>query len=261
MYTPGVDSFIICGCPDNQDLNHNSKYDSPDPAEWSPGVPFDDINGDGALNIENYSYYNGYQPGRPFADINGNGVHDTLLSYNYRLLKPELRPAGPGEALLTFSELDPAPGFYFISDSGVTYELPSGTHRLPNFELLFDDDGVSVVLFAGLTAQLLPPGDFQVNVENSVPVGNPASPATTYRRQISDGQTLQTPDTTYTSLILVSLTSPNPVQSGGTMFHEYYVYFSPDLGVLSARSDAPGGESESWFFDKRYSSVPLPMTR
>jgi len=73
-YDRGIDLFIKSTGPDNQDLNHNGKYDGPEvsPLEWVQGIPFEDRNRNGIYDPPNMRYDMGEQ----FTDINGNGIYD-----------------------------------------------------------------------------------------------------------------------------------------------------------------------------------------
>jgi len=72
VYDQGIDIFIFSSqAARNMDLNHNSKYDSPEDP-WSPGLPFKDLNGNGLYDAPNGRY----DYGEPFIDLNGNGKWD-----------------------------------------------------------------------------------------------------------------------------------------------------------------------------------------
>nr|MBN2277205.1 TonB-dependent receptor [candidate division Zixibacteria bacterium] len=71
-YDKDIDIFILSADPeDNQDLDRSSGYTSPDET-WSPGIPYEDRNGNGVYDPPNYKY----DPGEKFTDLNGNGVYD-----------------------------------------------------------------------------------------------------------------------------------------------------------------------------------------
>ncbi|MCI0531741.1 MAG: TonB-dependent receptor [candidate division Zixibacteria bacterium] len=81
QYDAILDIFTTCNCPDNDDLNFNGEYDSPQVA-WSPGVPYLDLNKNSQFDLANGRW----DPGEPFADANGNGRFDnrqTLFESNY----------------------------------------------------------------------------------------------------------------------------------------------------------------------------------
>jgi len=67
-----IDIFFISADENNQDLNHNGKYDGPYDSTWTPGVPFLDRDGDGLYDPPNSIY----DVGEPFTDLNGNGKYD-----------------------------------------------------------------------------------------------------------------------------------------------------------------------------------------
>ncbi len=71
QFNPGVDRFITCNCPENQDLNRNSQWDGPS-SPYSGGLPFRDLNGNGVYDTPNATW----DPGERFIDQNGNGMYD-----------------------------------------------------------------------------------------------------------------------------------------------------------------------------------------
>ncbi len=80
IYDEGIDIFVMSPDPlINQDLDRNSRYTSPDNAEWTAGIPFIDRNGNGVFDDANFRY----DPGEPFTDVNGNGVYDYGGSSNF----------------------------------------------------------------------------------------------------------------------------------------------------------------------------------
>ncbi|OGC75933.1 MAG: hypothetical protein A2145_06660 [candidate division Zixibacteria bacterium RBG_16_40_9] len=52
VYDPVLDIFLTCVCSENQDLNHNGRYDGPTDT-WSAGVPFVDRNRNGTYDKAN----------------------------------------------------------------------------------------------------------------------------------------------------------------------------------------------------------------
>ncbi len=120
-----MDQFIISNDPlVNQDLNHNGKHDGPDNMlcwNWSPGIPFDDIDGNGTIRCphdEECPAPNDSAASRmPFEDYNGNGVQDSAPGIG--VSRGSFRTYGGGSVLnLRFDS-----AYYFVSDSGLKYYM------------------------------------------------------------------------------------------------------------------------------------------
>jgi len=87
------ETFISCSsCPENQDLNHDGRYNSPcEP--WRQYIPFLDLNGDGDFDPADASSNNG----EPYVDLNGDGYwgvalnvpKDSLLKVEFTLTRPD----------------------------------------------------------------------------------------------------------------------------------------------------------------------------
>ncbi len=137
-YDPGMDVFIIAISPENMDLNRNSIYDGPSDY-CNPGVPFDDINGDGICAPRYPETGQPYQQGLPFEDINRNGVFDIDLGYSYMIQKIRSRPTIlDGKSVMRNKFIAANKPFQFVSDSGYTYE--TWGHLPSNFNLFAKND-------------------------------------------------------------------------------------------------------------------------
>lgn len=77
VYDVGVDGFNIALGPENQDLNRNSQYDSPDPDNWDRFIPYIDVNGNGVFDKAN----DRYDEGEFFVDLNNNGKYDGINQF------------------------------------------------------------------------------------------------------------------------------------------------------------------------------------
>jgi hypothetical protein len=119
VYDAGVDGFVISTDPArNQDLNHNGKYDGPN-SEWTPGIPFDDIDGNGLPRNEG----NGFLPGVPYCDFNHNGKRDGDPYWSEVFCLRRYLSDSTGD-FYQFRLSDST--FSFHSDSGITYVVSTG---------------------------------------------------------------------------------------------------------------------------------------
>jgi len=72
-----LDLFVTCNCPENNDLNHDGRYNGPN-EPFPPNMPFIDgvivldLNKNGKFDLPNGRW----DPGEPYADENGNGQYD-----------------------------------------------------------------------------------------------------------------------------------------------------------------------------------------
>ncbi len=131
VYDPGVDSF--------QDLNNNEVYDGPDDP-WTEGIPFDDIDGNGEFREDPGNHISNYQIGLPYADFNENHIHDGDLKAVYGVMKwvkgswlyglPAYYPVSADNAV-----------YRFVSDSGLTYDLPFSFSPTMN-AMIVESDGL-----------------------------------------------------------------------------------------------------------------------
>ncbi len=77
VYDEILDVFVFSQGPDNQDLNHDGRYNGPNeefPANmpFIEGVTVRDLNKNGKFDKKNGFW----DPGEPYADVNGNGQYD-----------------------------------------------------------------------------------------------------------------------------------------------------------------------------------------
>lgn len=87
-----LDYWIACGCPENQDLNHDGRYESPCDG-WTQYIPYLDLNGDGDFDPANAAP----NYGEPYVDLNGDGYwgmiinvpKDSLLTVKFTLTRPD----------------------------------------------------------------------------------------------------------------------------------------------------------------------------
>lgn len=123
IYEPEIDSFVMALDPDiNQDLDRNGQYTSPSDV-WQPGVPFDDINGDGTLVAYPGDPNVDLLPGMPYCDINQNGIRDTDLHNMHSITKwfCDHRDTTSDRRVYFCS---PQRYWYeFVSDSGIYYRM------------------------------------------------------------------------------------------------------------------------------------------
>lgn len=125
VFDPGIDGFITCLSPDsNQDLNRNNKYDGPDDP-WEPGIPFDDIDGNGLFRQNPNNPYINYETGLPFADFNLNGQRDSALGFFTALTEFKATVGLDGSIWYRTGPRPPGVyfGYRFLSDSGRVYDL------------------------------------------------------------------------------------------------------------------------------------------
>ena len=260
VYDAGIDQFVISSNPaTNQDLNHNGRYDSPsDP--WTPGIPFDDIDGNSQFRADPGDHISGYQLGLPYADFNLNQIHDGDLKAVYGVMK---WAAGfwynefPAYYLVT----DANAVYHFVSDSGLTYDLHFWFTPTMN-ALIRKPDGLHYNLGSG-TAPILRPGD--IIAEWGTEISVPSSPQPlAFRRTTIPGDTLRVDGNLYADLVKVVLEDTD---------QKYIFYFARGLGIFAYeywqdRSNPPGmwidyyRGSEYYFrrLDRAHSLV-FPMTR
>lgn len=118
----GWDRTLICTLS-NMDINHNGKYDSPDDP-WTPGLPFEDLNGNGEFDRGQFI---SYQPGLPFADLNGNGVYDSETTMLLGLVKFSVESFGPNwDNYRIRPSHEEFRVYSYHSDSGVDYTFTRG---------------------------------------------------------------------------------------------------------------------------------------
>lgn len=256
VYDEGTDSFFIdWDSPDNQDLDYDSLYTGTDPADWSPGIPFDDIDGNGYLRNPNAPGSNSYSTGVPFADYNMDGQYNGTSGSEYNISKWSKSDSADGTwyNLGTDAKIDNALWRY-VSDSGIVYEFPFRvSHFTENFCLTaggltyYDYTYIMDVLDRGTLTE----------VDTAIEVIDRVNGGTVSAQKYIDIDTCMTiGDTTYTNLVLVRLTVPD---------FEYKFLFSRNMGLLyNARIYLNGPSGYMRFYNRRIpGSDPLifPMTR
>ena len=238
VYEPGIDSFVVALDPAiNQDLNRNNRYDGPDDP-WEPGIPFDDINGDGTYDPDTLDIYSGYEPGMPFCDFNENGVRDSGLSSRYAFVKwREL--VSPPESLKQYYALDRASAMYrFTSDSGLTYDLPFAGYTI-TFTLvqtdtgLYDDGGNFILLDTGFIWEMYNRQiEFKPALHGAGTEEDGQSRSLTRLKTVDCGASFTIDDLTFSDLVMVRNLIPAWQQPEGNYgVHEYY--FSRQHGLLA----------------------------
>jgi hypothetical protein len=258
-YDPGIDLHYSCDCPLNQDLNHNGLYDAPG-GPWSPGLPFDDIDGDSVFR-DNPGDFHYYEAGLPFCDFDGNGIHDAVLPHSYVMLQRRHTMLTAAEELVEFYRLDQY--YSFTSDSGMTYLLPESLGPALRAPVWFRRDSTGIQVHPDYLpeAVLLPlVGSGSVASADDTLVYPTSGPDTVYlfRRVITPGTSLTISGVTHRDLLKVTFLRVSPPSLG----HDYDYYFSKALGPLAIRIYSGEHGLEDWqYFDIRFSQIPLSLTR
>ncbi len=260
VYDSTIDIFVISIDPDhNQDLNHNGRYDGRnDP--WTPGVPFDDIDGNGEFRPDPGDHVSGYVLGMPYADLNRDHIHDGDLKAVYGVMEWETGTWYYGIKLHSLSSCADAV-YRFVSDSGLRYDLPFRFD--PIMSPLADLDSG---LFAEVGSNLIPlmrPG--VIEPEDSTEIIKDAYPyALIYYRTTTIGDSLIIDGGLYSGLVRVILEDRD---------ERFIFYFSRSIGAFAFeywrdRSGTPG----TWidfsrtveYYNRRLSSttpIVFPTTR
>lgn len=165
IYDQLIDSFVKVLDPAiNQDLNRNNRYDGPgDP--WEPGIPFDDIDGNGEFRGDALKYSMHYEPGLPFTDFNNNGKWDSVNYINVGISRFKIDIGEDGNKWIkTIHDRKIEHSKYrFISDSGVAYDIPFGLVEsisgfcITDSNLIFHESGFAI--------PVLDTGDLEFAVE------------------------------------------------------------------------------------------------
>jgi hypothetical protein len=274
-YDPGIDIFIYSTNPAlNMDLNYNSRYDGPDDP-WSPGIPFDDVDGNGTLRLEADAGEN-YSPAVPFCDHNENGQWDSAPAFTfYRMARCRSVGQGWGRVSLEFNEADSA-WYRFRSDSGVVYDLRGHSVRLPNWWYLPDTHRIP-----GLAFQSSPRGlsytnqidnvsidiantDLPISVDDedySIVIGGSAIPCD---RSVRYEQTLDTLGIRLDGLLEIAITNlKEPQPPVAIPRNAYWIfYFRKTEGLVAMHCSPYLSQREAWIFlDSRTQSLPCLMQR
>lgn len=271
VYDEGIDLFFITSDSTNMDLNHNGRWDGPDDP-WEPGMPFDDLDGNGVPRQGEVPYMRLYAEGVPFCDFNGNGVWDSLPQFAYDMVRCSVN-TGTGSSLV-YNYWYKHSAYYFISDSGKLYMLPTYSfyhhfffQERPAYHVSFEitDSGLVYasedhlyihVLDTGLT-----PAD-TVLLDTAYVQNNPSWPVT-FSKEITVGEHLELDGTTYEDVIKVGFYNPNSVQHwfDDTLWEFYFTQELGFLGIVFKPTNQ--NYTQRYFFHRRFDpdTIPLPMTR
>lgn len=220
IYEPGIDSFVIS--PDtnvNQDLNHNDQYDGPDDP-WSPGIPFDDIDGDGEFREDPGQHITGYILGMPYADLNGNARRDGDLQAVYGVFAWRSAPWYGDHLALSFARCTTAV-YRFLSDSGLTYDLPFGFDPIMS-PLILTDTSLEYRI-TPFTVPLLTPGQIEPQEDTILELPWYPDPVF-YHRATALGASLNVDGRVFSGLVRVMLTHED---------NRWVFYFSRQIGLLA----------------------------
>lgn len=271
VYDEGIDFFFITSDSTNMDLNHNGRWDGPDDP-WLPGMPFDDLDGNGVPRQGEVPYMRLYAEGAPFCDFNGNGVWDSLPQFAYDMVRCSVSTGTDSSEVYNYWYKHSA--YYFISDSGRWYALPSydfyqdsyfqetqASHI--SFELT--DSGLVYTPQHQLHFHVLDTGATPVNTpisDSGYPVGSNMGPIT-FTKEVTVGEHLELDGTIYDDVIIVRFFDPS---SNYYWYDEtlWEFYFTRELGFLGiAFKPFYQDDVQRYFFHRRFDpdTIPLPMTR
>lgn len=247
VYEPEIDIFIMCECPDNMDYDFNGRYTGPNEG-WEPGIPFDDLNGNGEYDIFCYDYYD-YVAGAPFADYNGNGVWDANPQYAFDLEEIVCIDAIPGEVTYTTSWVL-YDSLFFVSDSGIVYDMPNGgncAEGAPEFSFVFKDSGLyfSYLDNPGLTVSreffVIDTGSIEAGVEFHRLVNSDEYYILHYDRTVEIDYELEIDGVGYSDVLLVKFDNPDSYTPSGHLLQSFddtffEFYFSKAHGFLGFKT-------------------------
>lgn len=220
IYDPAVDSFVISPDPDrNQDLNQNGEYDGPDDP-WSPGIPFDDIDGNGEFREDPGDHISGYEIGLPYADFNKNNIHDGDLKAVYGVMQWLSGPWSSGYIAYYVSPCGDAV-FRFVSDSGLTYDLYF-LFESSMSALIEMNDGLYYRIDP-VVVRILQPGMIEEENRTELTVSGPSESFTYWRTTIL-GALLEVDNVTYSPLVKVILED---------LDDRYVFYFARNTGLIA----------------------------
>lgn len=261
VYDPGVDWFVISNDPaTNQDLNLNGRHDGPENmtcSQWSPGIPFDDIDGDGEIRCSSDSFIcpapsDSAARRMPFFDVNHNGVWDSVVNSGASLGKWRSQGDGPNLTLNCDS------AYRFVSDSGLKYYLRANGADV-NVELVQSEDEFAVKL---LDLQFPMPrvGSFRLGSQGDTAYFLSRDGLTTSKivRDAWKVEAVSYVDSVYHDILLVELLLyPDTTQST-----EYFVQlsFGKQRGLLKAGVSGNSVGVFCWL-DANNRPLPLAMTR
>ena len=274
IFDNGIDEFTMCDCAQNMDLDHNGRYTGPDDA-WEPGIPFDDINGNGEFDYKNYNYSWDYSPGEPFADYNDNGVWDENPEFAYTVIGLVQYENDLGDKLTTIGRhiID---SLYFISDSGITYEIPfvnNGFSGKQSFTFTQRDSGLyfsylgDTNLVAGREFFVIDTGDIEPGIEYHRLVKSTDYYILYYDRTVETGVELNVDGKTYTDLLHIIFNNPDASTPEGyyTEVFEgtfYEFYFSRTKGMIGFLTRPVYNYSiRTQFYDVKLPSKNIEMVK
>ena len=277
IYDPGIDGFKISGDPAiNQDINYNSRYDSPE-AKWEVGIPFDDINGDGICQ-QTIDYIYLYEDGLPFGDWNRNGINDDESYFHYDIVICSLMAFPSGTKTYDFYfRMDSV--FSFTSDSGKTYILPPYSDPFPYSRPIVRN--LHFVLYDG-SLQFWDEYPFYTNYTRQITIidtglvkaeSNQLVAATifglnannTFRKSIILDTQLIIENNMYDNLLLIRFDSARydlPDNPNFLTKEKYEFYFSKSSGLLTIKYHQRYGDTcTEYNFDTYADTLPIPATR
>jgi len=236
VYDPAADVFVISDDPDsNQDLNRNGLYDGPDDP-WSPGIPFDDIDGDGEFREDPGDHISGYEPGLPYADFNLNNTHDADLKAIYGIQQWASRPWSNGLTAYFISSREEAV-YRFVSDSSFIYDLPFRFRSTMN-AFIPKSDGL-YYRFDQVLIPILPKGGITAENRRQLVLAD-RQDSISFERSITLDVSLTVDNVSYPHLLEVKLEDSN---------EQYLFYFARGDGLFAYiyrqdRSPSPGTWSD-----------------
>ncbi|MFH1699809.1 MAG: hypothetical protein ABIE07_04400 [Candidatus Zixiibacteriota bacterium] len=212
VYDENIDTFDTS----LHDLNGNLSYDSPtDP--WSEGIPFDDIDGNGLFRENTGERITGYELGMPYADFNNGGTRDIRLDGLYGVISFNSVPYYGARSYAIEQE---SAYYQFISDSGISYDLPFGYESILG-SIVISDTGMFyrlppfVVPLLDTGAIVLSERNFEFNYPDTSAV---------YHRLIDYPKTLSVDGLTFNNLLYCQLTHEN---------RRFGIYFSREQGLMA----------------------------
>ncbi|MEE9441723.1 MAG: hypothetical protein V3V99_03550 [candidate division Zixibacteria bacterium] len=258
-YDWAIDSFIIdWDSPLNHDLNHDNLYTSDDPDKWTPGVPFDDLDGNGVLRRAADSNSYDYADGVPFSDYNGDGEYFDGGNRAYLLTRFDLQYGEDGNLWfgLISDSSDPKIAnakFRYISDSGIVYELPVRINYQNENFCITDSN---LIHYAGMYIMpVLDKGTISPYDSNNFVIRNLLGDEVIGLKVVTVDTTIEIEDQTYSELVTVLFSFER---------ESNFYAFSREYGLLYYRHSRPGMGGYSLSFHHRIpnaDSLIFPMTR
>lgn len=211
VYDPGIDSY--------QDLNGNDTYDGPD-APWTPGIPFDDIDGNGEFREDPGNHISNYEIGLPYADFNENQIHDGDLKAVYGVTKWVKGTWLYGLPAYYLVAADSAV-YRFVSDSGMIYDLPFRFTPTMN-AVIVESDGLYLRLDPD-PVRILAKGVITADSGVAPKLSQTAAPDE-YTRTVTLNAYIVVDSVTYGDLVKVQIEDTDD---------QYIFYFARNRGVIA----------------------------